>query len=254
MRVTASIVTYNNADEIISVLQSLSKIKIDNFKIIIVDNASTDNTKELIEKNYSAIELIKSDTNLGFGAGHNVAIRKIESDYHIFINPDITVEENQIEKMLGYMEQHKEVVLLTPKVLNKDGTEQYLPKIFPKFKYIISGSFEHKSKLCHKWRSQYTFRNKLITQPVEIQYSTGCFMVCRTEALKKVGGFDERYFLHFEDADLTREMMKHGKVIYNPNVYVTHGWHRDNVKDKKIRKIALQSWVKYFMKWRFSSK
>lgn len=97
-------------------------------------------------------------------------------------------------------------------------------------------------------------RDHVITEPVDIQYSTGCFMVCRTNALKKVGGFDERYFLHFEDADLTREMLKVGRVVYNPNVHVTHAWHRDNIKNKKIGKIAMQSMRLYFKKWGYFGK
>lgn len=254
MKVTASIVAYNSADEILNVLSSLDGVTIENFNVIVVDNASTDNTKKLIKENFPNIKLIESPVNVGFGAGHNLALKQTKSDYHIFINPDIKVESEQINKMINYMEENKDVVILTPKVLNEDGTEQFLPKIFPKLKYVISGNFENKFKVCYKWRSEYTLRNRRITNPIEIQYSTGCFMVCRTAALKKVRGFDERYFLHFEDADLTRKMMRLGKVIYNPDVYVIHGWHRDNIKNKRIRKIALQSLFKYFMKWGYWSK
>lgn len=249
MKVTASIVTYNSADEILKVLRSLSNVNVKDFHITVIDNASEDNTRELVIENYPNIKLIASHINIGFGAGHNLALKDIQSDYHIFINPDITVEPVQIDMMIKYMEKNKDVVVLTPKVLNIDGTEQFLPKIFPKLKYIISGKLENRFQICYKWRSQYTLRNQAIFKPIEIQYATGCFMFCRTEALKKVGGFDERYFLHFEDADLTREMMKHGKVIFNPQVYVTHCWHRDNLKNKKIGIIALQSMLKYFRKW-----
>lgn len=254
MKVTASIVTYNSADEILVVLNSLSKVKLNNFEIIVVDNASIDNTVKLVKDNYPAVKLIESKKNIGFGAGHNLAVKQIESDYHIFINPDIKVESDQIKKMVTYMEDNKDVVILTPKVLNIDGTEQFLPKVFPRITYVISGKLEDKSKIFYKWRSEYTFRNRVITEPVDIQYSTGCFMVCRTTALKVVGGFDERYFLHFEDADLTREMLQMGRVVYNPNVYVTHAWHRDNIKNKKIGKIAIQSMKIYFKKWGYFRK
>lgn len=254
IKLTASIVAYNSADEILNVLNSLSKINVNNFAVTIVDNASSDNTVALVKKNYPTIKVIESKKNVGFGAGHNLAIKEIDSDYHIFVNPDISVESNQIKNMIEYLEKNKDVVILTPKVLNTDGTEQFLPKVFPKIKYVISGKLESKANIFYKWRSQYTFRDRVITEPIEIQYSTGCFMVCRTSALKAVGGFDERYFLHFEDADLTREMLSKGRVMYNPNVYVTHTWHRDNIKNKNIRKIALQSLRKYYMKWGYFSK
>lgn len=253
MKITASIVTYNNANEILKVLKSLTDLRISGFHIIVVDNASIDETKKLVVENYPFVELISLPKNIGFGAGHNIALERIESDYHIFINPDITVEPGQISKMIDFLEEHKDVVILTPKVLNNDGSEQFLPKVFPKFRYVISGKFENKCRICYKWRSQYTFRDRKILQPIEIQYSTGCFMVCRTDALRKVGGFDERYFLHFEDADLTRRMMQQGKIIYYPYVHVTHEWQRDNIKNRKIGKIALQSLFKYYRKWGFFS-
>lgn len=146
MKVTASIVTYNSADEILTVLQSLSKVELDDFQIVVVDNSSIDNTVELVKKNYPTVNIISLKENIGFGSGQNIAIKQIESDFHIIINPDINVESDEIVKMLAYLEANKEVVLLTPKVLNNDGTEQFLPKVFPKIKYVISGKLEKKQK------------------------------------------------------------------------------------------------------------
>ena len=75
-------------------------------------------------------------------------------------------------------------------------------------------------------------------------------MFTRTDALKKVGGFDERYFLHFEDADLTRELRKVGRTVYNPEIKVIHKWHRENKKINKSFWIALKSMFIYMKKWR----
>lgn len=250
MKISASIVTYNSEDEIEIVLNSLMNSKTDNLEVTVVDNASTDNTCSIVETKFKNVRLIKSATNLGFGAGHNLALKGVESDYHIFVNPDISVEENQIKAMVDYMEANPGVVVLTPKVLNEDGTEQFLPKKYPKIKYLLGGKFENKGKIFYKWRSEYTLRDVEVVEPIHIDFCTGCFMFCRTDALLSVGGFDERYFLHFEDADLTREMQKLGETMYVPSVYVTHKWHRDNAGNKKIRKIAIQSMFKYFKKWR----
>lgn len=253
VNVTASIVTYNNEKDIKEVLNSLKDVTLVNFKIIVVDNNSKDNTKKIISENFPNVKLIALSNNIGFGAAHNIAIKNINSEYHIFINPDISVERGQIESMIQFMKNYSKVVMLSPKILNRDGTEQFLPKLFPKLKYFIGGRLENKGQIFFNWRSEYTLRNKKILEPIEIQFATGCFMLCRTDILKKVGGFDERYFLYFEDADLTREMMKYGKVIYNPNFYVTHGWKRDNVRDKKIGRIAIKSMFKYFRKWGYRS-
>ena len=250
MKITASIVTFNSADEIEKVLVSLLKHNLEMDNIYVVDNGSSDGTTEIVKKKFDGVNLIETGKNIGFGAGHNLALKSVQSDYHIFINPDIIVEEGEIEKMAAYMESHKDVVVMTPKILNLDGTEQFVPKKRPKFKYIFAGRFEYKFKWCYKLRSEYTLRDVVINEPTEIDCCSGCFMFCRTSVLLDVNGFDERYFLYFEDADLTRELQKYGKAMYVPNCSVTHAWHRDVTHSNKARKIALRSMFQYFRKWR----
>ncbi len=250
MKITASIVAYNNEDEIANVLTSLANCNISDFEVYVVDNASKDGTVKLIEEQFSWVKLIRSPENVGFGAGHNLALKETDSIYHIFINPDILVEKGEIEKMISYMEENQDVVILSPRVLNTDGTEQYLPKKNPKIKYFLGGRFEKRSKICYRWRSEYTLRDQKIIEPTEVDFCTGCFMFCRTKALKSCGGFDERYFLHFEDADLTREMKKIGKTMYIPYIHVVHEWKRENGKSGKVFRIALSSMFKYLWKWR----
>ena len=250
MKISASIVTYNSSHEIATVLESLSQANVSGLEIYVVDNASTDDTCQIVTAQFPQVKLIASQENLGFGGGHNLALSRVDSDYHIFINPDITVERGEIEKMISYMEEHLDAVILTPRVLNTDGTEQFLPKRTPKFKYLFGGRLENKLKAARRWRSEYTMREENVTEPIQVDFCTGCFMLCRTTALKTVGGFDDRYFLYFEDADLTREMQKLGKTMYVPYVFVTHEWKRENGKISKGFFIALCSMFKYFWKWR----
>ena len=86
------------------------------------------------------------------------------------------------------------------------------------------------------------------TEPCEIDFCTGCFMFCRTEALKKVGGFDEEYFLYFEDADLTRKMQSVGKTMFVPSIRVIHGWQRENHKNAKAASTMIKSYSVYVRK------
>lgn len=117
---------YKGARLIRRVLYSLEACCFENLDIYMVDNDSSDNTLLIVENEFSKINIIKSQKNIGYGAGRNLVIKQIESDYHIVVNPDISVEKSEIEKMVTYMEVNKETVILTPKVLNTDGTEQYL--------------------------------------------------------------------------------------------------------------------------------
>ena len=117
-------------------------------------------------------------------------------------------------------------------------------------KYMIGGMFEKYFGFCKKWRDEYTLKDKIINGTEDVEFCSGCFMITRTEVLKRVGGFDERYFLHFEDADLTREMRQYGRAVYNPNIRVTHKWERDNKKINKSFFVALKSMFIYMKKWR----
>lgn len=244
--ITAGIVTYNSADEIGIVLGSLEgKLPLEH--IYVVDNASKDDTVKIIKEDFPKINLIENKENTGFGAGHNVAIRQVESKYHIIINPDIEVKGEVIDELAAFMDENPDIVCACPKILNVDGTEQHLPKYDPKLKYLFGGHFENKLKTAKKWRAEFTRINEELTEVTDVDHCTGCFMFARTDILKKVGGFDERYFLYFEDADLTRMLRKHGRAVYFPYSSVVHKWKRDN--NGKNTKIAIRSMIKYFLKW-----
>lgn len=248
--ITASIVTYNSADEIDILMTSLQSCSsFGEITIYVIDNASKDGTVNLIRQSYPWVKVIESQENLGFGRGHNLAIKNVHSKYHIIVNPDISVQPDTISKAIDYMDENPDVVVITPFVMNTDGTQQFLPKKNPSMKYMIGGMFENKFKFCKKLREEYTLQNELITTPIDVEFCTGAFMVTRTEALHKVGGFDERYFLHFEDADLTRELRKVGRAVYNPDIKVNHKWHRENKKINKSFWVALKSMFIYMRKW-----
>ena len=249
--VTASIVTYNSKDEIDILMKSLEANSFfDHMTVYVIDNASSDGTADYIINNYPCARVIANKENLGFGRAHNLAIKNVHSKYHLIVNPDISVPENTIKDAIDYLKAHKDVAVLTPFVMNTDGTQQFLPKKNPSMKYMIGGMFENKFAFCKKLRDEYTMKNVAVTEPIDVEFCTGAFMITRTEALHAVGGFDETYFLHFEDADLTRELRKVGRAVYNPDIKVIHKWHRENKKINKSFWIALKSMFIYMKKWR----
>lgn len=249
--ITASIVTYNSVDEIDILMKSLEESSyFERMTIYVVDNASKDDTVAHIRKNYPWACVIKSKENLGFGHAHNIVIKNVHSIYHLIVNPDISVSTETIKDAITYMEKNPDIAVLTPYVMNVDGTQQFLPKKNPSMKYMFGGMFENKFKFCKRLREEYTLQNKIIISPIDVEFCTGAFMITRTVALQKVGGFDERYFLHFEDADLTRELRKVGRAVYNPSIKVTHKWHRENKEINKSFWVALKSMFIYMNKWR----
>lgn len=251
--VSIAIVTYNNADIIEETLHSVFKrtVGID-FKVFVIDNNSHDNTVSIIKKFFPQVKLLELPNNIGFGAAHNKVAELLDSDYnyHVIINPDIRFNSDALTELYLFMESNKDIALVVPKFLNENGTEQYTPKLQPKLKYMLSGRFSAKSAYFKRLRDEYTFKDKEITEPVDVGFCSGCLMFIRTSVFKAVGGFDERYFLYSEDADLTRMAVKYGRTVYNPSVSVTHLWERGYLKSKKLFFIQIKSMFKYLRKWR----
>lgn len=248
-KVTGSIVTYNNMKTIGKTLESIFEFTKDiDFKLYIVDNVSTDGTPEYIEKNFPQTEIIRMKENVGFGAGHNAAIAVAESEYHAVINPDIVLIENSIKSMCDYMDENPDVGLLSPKICHPDGQVQILGKKDPHLKYIFASRLrgEEPGRLLR----EYAMLDCDLSKPVDIENASGCFMVFRTEALKKIGGFDKRYFMYFEDADITRSIRKISRAVYYPYTTVTHIWGRESKTNYKLLLIHIQSMLKYYLKWK----
>lgn len=247
--VTGCIVTYNNMSTIDMTLKTMFEFTQDiDFKLYVVDNNSTDGTVEHIKANYPQVEVIAHGINAGFGAGHNVAIDLIDSKYHVVINPDIVFVENVIKKMTDYLDKNEDVGVLSPKICYPDGTEQILGKKDPHFKYILASRLrgDEPGKLLR----EYAMLDCDLSEPTEIENASGCFMVFRTSLLKKIGGFDKRYFMYFEDADITREVRKYSKAVYYPDAVVSHVWNRDSKHNYKLLAIHIQSMFKYYLKWK----
>lgn len=247
VKISAGIVTYNNIASIIECITLLLKHTAhDDFSLYIYDNHSSDTTVEMIKEKFPNVKVLCGSKNKGFGYGHNQILKKVHSDYHVIINPDIYLKTDVISQMAQYMEKHPDIVQLTPEIRNIDGSIQYLPKRDPSFKFVVLSKFKPFSH----YRSVYTRSDEVISEPVRIASSTGCFSMVKTETMKKINGYDERFFLYFEDADLSRRLRKYGKIVYHPGMYVYHAWKRDNTRSLRGICIFLQSMLKYYVKWK----
>lgn len=247
--VTGSIVTYNNISTIAKTLETLfGETKDIDFKLYVLDNGSSDGTPEYIEKNYPDVTVIRSGKNVGFGAGHNIIINQVESKYHAVINPDIVLTQNAIKKMADYMDGNPEIGLLSPRICFPDGRDQILGKRNPHLKYLVASRLrgDEPSKLL----KEYAMLDCDLSKPTEIENATGCFMFIRTDVLKSIGGFDDGFFMYFEDADLARRINEVSKCVYYPDAVVNHVWGRDSKRNFKLMLVHINSMLRYFRKWK----
>ena len=247
--VTGSIVTYNNISTIAKTLETLfGETKDIDFKLYVLDNGSSDGTPEYIEKNYPDVTVIRSGKNVGFGAGHNIIINQVESKYHAVINPDIVLTQNAVKKMADYMDGNPEIGLLSPRICFPDGRDQILGKRNPHLKYLVASRLrgDEPSKLL----KEYAMLDRDLSKPTEIENATGCFMFIRTDVLKSIGGFDDGFFMYFEDADLARRINEVSKCVYYPDAVVNHVWGRDSKRNFKLMLVHINSMLRYFRKWK----
>ncbi len=247
--VSGCIVTYNSKDKISPTIKSvLEMTKGVDFTLYVVDNASSDGTADFIEENFPGVVVIRSESNSGFGAGHNKVLPFITSKYHVVINPDILLREDTVSQLAAYADTDSSVGLLSPQIRFEDGRLQMLGKKNPTVRYL-GDHWLHKGDEPSKTMIDYCMLDKEGDEPFEITNATGCFMFFRTSVFKELGGFDERFFMYLEDCDIARRAAKKHKVLHYPAATVYHLWERESKRNYKLLLIHIQSILKYFLKW-----
>ena len=246
--ITASIVTYNDTEKALNAISSLREnTKNSELKVFVFDNSTASVDLKITTE---ADTYFKTTENLGFGAAHNLILGYPMGEYHAVINPDITVSSDVLSYLADILQKNPDIAMITPKILNSDGTEQKLPKRNPTFKYMFLGRLSSLGGIFKKIRDDYTRANEVFTDITDIDFCSGCFFMIRSDILKEIGGFDERYFMYLEDADLTRKVKKYGRVVFCPEISVTHEWERGSAKNLKLLFIHLSSFFKYRRKWK----
>ena len=248
---TASLVLYHNSkNDINKVINSVNASVIS--ELYVIDHSMDNILQHYVEALSDKIIYIHS-VNAGYGSGHNVALKKISekdkcSEYHIILNPDIYFEGDIIEELVNYMDKNKSVGLLMPKVFYPNGELQCLCKLLPSPPNIFIRQFMPKA-IRKRNDIKFTLQESGYNKIMNVPSLSGCFMFFRVEALLKVGYFDERYFMHFEDIDISRRIFEYYKNIYYPYVNIIHAHNAEHKKNIKMLTIAFISAVKYFNKW-----
>lgn len=200
-------------------------------RIIVADNASTDNSVQFIEANFPSVEIIINDQNGGFAKGYNDALKKIESKYYLLLNSDIEVTPNWVEPLYKVI-QETNVAGCQPKVLSYTNRTQfehagaaggYLDRnYFPFCRGRIFEKFE---------QDQGQYDNE-----TEIFWATGAALLIKSELFHKVGGFDEAFFAHMEEIDLCWRIKKQGfqfKAVPSSTIYHVGGGTLPYLSPKK---------------------
>lgn len=251
-KVSFCIVLYNQPME--ELKRAINSLLLYNGKsrIFLVDNSATDERK-VLERMADNIEYHWMDgKNLGFGKANNIAIRRAEewgSKYHFTVNPDIFFNEDVIGPMSDYMEKHPEVGAMMPQILFPDGTIQYLPKMSPTPAMLLFRKLKFPKKVHEKCIYESEMHAMKPGRIYDVVHVTGCFNVYRMDLLTKLGGFDDRFFLYFEDTDLARRAHAVSRTIINPAFSVYHNYGNGAAKSIRLFLLFFTSAAKFFCKW-----
>ncbi len=249
--ITVSIVIYKTVEyELKAILDSLSLCKEIN-TIYLIDNSPTERVEPLPTA-MSNIEYIWGHGNVGYGAAHNIALKKslqVGVDYHLVVNPDIQFGRGVIEALVRYMNGCPDVGLILPKVVSPEGEEQYLRRLLPTPFDLIGRRFIPIKSIVDRSNARYEMYECSLDRSIEAPFLSGCFMFMRVEALQRVGLFSDLFWMYCEDIDLSRRINEYYKTVYYPSVSVVHAHHKESYVNKKLMKEHIKSALRYFNKW-----
>lgn len=213
------ILNWNGVEMLTRFLPQVIDYSRDDAVVYVADNASTDNSLEVLRKHFPEVNLVVLDKNWGFAEGYNRALEQIEAEYYVLLNSDVEVSHHWLTPMIEFMDNHPDVAACQPKLLSEKSRDS--------FEYAgASGGFIdcYGYPFCRgRMFDTVETDNGQYDYATEILWATGACMVVRASDFKEAGGFDARFFAHSEEIDLCWRMILMGKKIYCiPDSFVYH--------------------------------
>ena len=260
---SASIVTYRTEPALFSrALASLAASigegrragELGEASVVVIDNGPPETHDEVARAvtawpaSAGAIEVLAGHGNVGYGRANNLALARVRSDFHLIMNPDVELEPAALREALAAARAHPEVGLLAPAVYGDDGQPQYLCKRYPSVWVLFLRGFAPGvlRRRFSRTIDHYEMRDVIADRFVpSVPLASGCVMLARTALLARVGGFDPRFFMYFEDYDLSLRVGREAQVAYVPQARIVH--HGGEASRKGLRHVA------WFVRsaWRF---
>jgi GT2 family glycosyltransferase len=252
--ITVSIVTFRT--DMATLAATLASLRASSIAtdIVIVDNTPEADYFPQLQR-FEGVRCVRSPRNGGYGFGHNLAAQHLtaEAPYHLILNPDVVVHPQCLETLVATLEQQPDIALAMPLILNPDGSIQHLnkrnPTVIDLFLRRFTPAFIQRLPIVKQRMDYYVRMDIGYDTPSEILYASGCFMLFRRAVFDRLRGFDERFFMYFEDADITRRAAALGNVQFVPNARITHHWTRGSHTNWKLMFCTLSSAYRYFNKW-----
>ena len=249
--VSIAIVSWNTSDLLRICLQSIidSTNRID-YEIIVVDNASSDGSAEMVTQTFPIVRLIRNHQNQGFAAANNAAFANAQGRYLLLLNPDTKVHTGAIDILVRYLDWHSDVGILGAHLLNTDGSTQISCSHFPTLANMALESLGisrllPRSTLLARFKMTYWLHD----QEREVDQPSGACLLVRRAAWDQVGSLDTRFFMYFEEVDLCYRIKHQGwKIVFIPTAYVTHYGGQSSIQNMDVRIVGRYESLLVFFK------
>ena len=257
MKLSIVILCWNDLKVIRDCLHSIyAQTRLRDFEVIVSDNGSSDGSVAFIRDAYPAVRVIENRANLRFSKGNNAGIQICRGEYVLILNPDTIIHEGSLDRWIEFADRHPEAGAFGCRVLNLDGSYQGSAQPFPSLGGDLLGALYLRvlTRLLPFLPSDtYTGWNGDSERTIDWQ--CGCCVMFRSDVLKRIGGFDERFFFYYEDVDLCHQVWKSGCTVrYTPEVTITHLGGQSTQRDPHGFEIdKYRNRYRYFYKY-FGSK
>lgn len=252
MKLSIVIVSWNVKDILCQCLDSIVRSSVAfPYEIIVVDNASKDDTAACVARKYPSVKLIHNEENHGFATANNQGAAVAGGQYLLILNPDTVLFEDTLGSMVHFMDANPDIAMCGPHILNDDMSQQKSVRNFPSwrgafYRYTILkylGLFKPHFERWHNRRFDYN-------RQADIEQLIGAAMLIRRDVFEKMGRFDERYFMYYEEVDLCQRLRNNGyRVVYYPEARLVHlGGKSAKQIPARTRLMMLQSLLLYFRK------
>jgi GT2 family glycosyltransferase len=222
-RLTIVVVTYNSAHDIDRALRSLTDTPpATTHEIVVVDNASTDDTVTRIRSSWPRVRVIASHSNLGFAAANNRGIRESASELVLLLNPDTSVRPGAIDRLVAHLDARRDVAIVGPRIVDGEGRAEL------SFGSMIAPLTELRQKVLVVGNDRgvppiVTMVDRMTRRTREVDWVSGACLLIRRADLEAAGLLDERFFLYTEDVDLCASVRTRGRtVLFVADVEIQH--------------------------------
>lgn len=224
---TIVILTYNSA-HIIG--DCLSNLNFEKYKIAVVDNSSTDNTAQVVAQKFPQVQLIKLPQNIGYGRGNNAVLEKVTTPFALVLNPDAVIFEKDIEIILSEMKKNPQIAMAGPLVLDK----------FP----LDEAEFKNKkAKIDEDFLGTKDNCLEKIGDNYNVRFLVGAALFMRVKIFSKIGFFDKKIFLYYEEDELCQRVEKNGyKSVVVPSAIAFHIGGQSSQTKGSLRSAFKKNW------------